>query len=52
MIEKYKYILSKVLLDKSDKVAINEINNLMEYEKVVLNKYMVPPDKSRIYSLT
>lgn len=37
-IEKYKYILSKVLVDKSDKVAINEINNLMEYEKVVLNK--------------
>lgn len=37
-IEKYKYILSKVLIDKSDKVAINEINNLMEYEKVVLNK--------------
>lgn len=38
LIEKYKYILSKVLVDKSDKVAINEINNLMEYEKVVLNK--------------
>ncbi len=37
-IEKFKYILSKVLIDKSDKVAINEINNLMEYEKVVLNK--------------
>ena len=37
-IEKYKYILGKVLIDKSDKVAINEINNLMEYEKVVLNK--------------
>ncbi len=38
LIEKYKYILSKVLIDKSDKVAINEVNNLMEYEKVVLNK--------------
>ncbi len=37
-IEKYKYILSKVLIDKSDKVAINEINNLMDYEKVLLNK--------------
>ena len=37
-IEKYKYILSKVLIDKSDKVAINEINNLVEYEKVCLNK--------------
>ena len=37
-IEKYKYILSKVLIDKSDKVAINEINNLMEHEKVLLNK--------------
>lgn len=38
MIEKYRYILSKVLLDKSDYVAINEINNLLEYEKVLLNK--------------
>ena len=37
-IEKYRYILDKVLIDKSDKVAINEINHLMEYEKVVLNK--------------
>lgn len=37
-IEKYKYILSTVLIDKSDKVAINEINNLMEHEKVLLNK--------------
>ena len=37
-IEKYKYVLSKVLIDKSDKVAINEINNLIDYEKVVLNK--------------
>lgn len=39
-IEKYKYILSKVLIDKSDKVAINEISNLMEYEKVTLNKFV------------
>lgn len=37
-IEKYRHILSKVLIDKSDKAAINEINNLMEYEKVALNK--------------
>ena len=38
LIEKYKYILNKVLIDKSDKVAIKEVTNLMEYEKVVLNK--------------
>ena len=37
-IEKYQYILNKVLVDKSDKVAINEVNNLMEYEKLALNK--------------
>ena len=38
MIEKYNYVLSKVLVDKSDHVAINEINNLLDYEKVLLNK--------------
>lgn len=37
-IQKYDYILKKVLLDQSDKVAVNEINNLKDYEKVLLNK--------------
>lgn len=37
-IEKYNYILDKVLLDKSDHVAIGEVNNLLEYEKVLLDK--------------
>lgn len=37
-IAKYNYILSKVLLDKSDYVAIGEVNNLLEYEKLLLNK--------------
>ena len=37
-IEKYNYILSKVLLDKSDYVAIGEVRNLLEYEKVLLDK--------------
>lgn len=38
LIEKYNYILSKVLLDKSDHVAITEVKNLLEYEKVLLDK--------------
>lgn len=37
-IEKYDYILDKVLLDKSDRVAVTEINNLKDYELVMLNK--------------
>lgn len=37
-IEKYKYILDKVLVDQSDKVAISEINKLIDFEKVTLNK--------------
>ena len=37
-IEKYNYILDKVLLDKSDYVAIGEVRNLLEYEKVLLDK--------------
>lgn len=37
-ISKLKYILDKVLIDKSDKVAINEVNNLLLYEKSLLNK--------------
>jgi hypothetical protein len=35
---KFKFVLDKVLLDKSDKVAINEVNNLLSYEKSLLNK--------------
>lgn len=37
-IQKYHYILDKVLIDKSDRVANKEIMQLMEYEKTLLNK--------------
>lgn len=37
-IRKYQYILDKVLIDKGDKVAINEITKLKEYEEILLNK--------------
>lgn len=37
-IDKYDYILRHVLIDKADRVAVNEINNLIGYEKVQLNK--------------
>ena len=37
-IEKYKYILEKVLIDSADRVAINEIKKLKEYEEEQLNK--------------
>lgn len=37
-IDKYDYILRHVLIDKSDRVAVNEINNLHDYETVQLNK--------------
>ena len=37
-IDKYDYILRHVLIDKSDRVAISEINNLHDYEIVQLNK--------------
>lgn len=38
-IEKYEYILNKVLIDKDvDRVAYNEIVKLKEYEESVLNK--------------
>ena len=37
-INKYRYILNKVLLDKSDRVAIKEITQLMQYEQALLNK--------------
>ena len=37
-VQKYRYILNKVLIDKSDRVANKEISQLMEYEKTLLNK--------------
>lgn len=37
-IKKYQYILDKVLIDKGDKVAVNEITKLKEYEEILLNK--------------
>jgi len=37
-IQKYRYILDKVLIDKSDRVANKEIMQLMEYDKTLLNK--------------
>ncbi len=38
-IQKYRYILDKVLLDKQgDRVAFSEIQKLMEYEDTLLNK--------------
>ena len=37
-IEKYKYILEKVLIDKADRVAISEIQKLKDYEEILLNK--------------
>ena len=45
-IDKYDYILSKVLVDKSDRVAISEVVNLRDYEKVLLNKAI----RSNLYS--
>ncbi|MGI6231624.1 MAG: hypothetical protein ACOYJF_02090 [Prevotella sp.] len=37
-IDKYEYILRHVLIDKADHVAVNEINNLRDYEEVQLNR--------------
>ena len=38
-IQKYEYILTKVLIDKeADRVAYNEIQKLKEYEETLLNK--------------
>ena len=39
-IKKYQYILEKVIVDKSDRVAIKEITSLIEYEKTLLNKIL------------
>lgn len=37
-IRKYRYIIEKVLVDKSDRVALKEIMQMVEYEKTLLNK--------------
>lgn len=37
-IQKYRYIVEKVLVDKNDRVALKEVMQLMEYEKTLLNK--------------
>lgn len=39
-IQKYRYIIEKVLVDKSDRVALKELSQLMEYEKTLLNKVL------------
>lgn len=37
-IQKYRYIIEKVLIDKSDRVALKELSQLIEHEKSMLNK--------------
>ena len=37
-IQKYQYIIEKVLIDKSDRVALKELVQLIDYEKTLLNK--------------
>ncbi|MGN0067006.1 MAG: hypothetical protein ACI38V_05200 [Bacteroides sp.] len=37
-IQLYRHIIEKVLIDKSDRVALKEIGQLIEYEKTLLNK--------------
>lgn len=37
-IQLYRHIIEKVLIDKSDRVALKEIGQLIEYEKTRLNK--------------
>lgn len=37
-IQKYKYIIEKVLIDKSDRVALRELTSLIDYERTILNK--------------
>lgn len=37
-IQKYAYIIDKVLVDKSDRVAIRELTQLIDYEKNLINK--------------
>ncbi len=40
-LDKLEYILNTVIIDKSDKVAIREIENLIAYEKNLLNKSVI-----------
>ena len=40
-IDKLEYILNAVIVDKSDKVAMREIENLIAYEKSLLNKSVI-----------
>lgn len=37
-IQVYQYIIDSVLIDKSDKVALREVDNLKAYERSLLNK--------------
>lgn len=37
-IQKYQYIIEKVLVDKSDRVALKELMQQIDYEKILLNK--------------
>ena len=37
-IQKYQYIVEKVLIDKSDRVALKEVVQQIDYEKTLLNK--------------
>lgn len=37
-IQKYQYIIEKVLIDKNDHVALTELAKLIEYEKTLINK--------------
>ena len=37
-IKKYDYIVQKVLVDKTDRVALREMDQLREYEKTILNR--------------
>jgi len=39
-IKKYEYIIERVLIDKSDRVALREMSALLEYEKSLLNKIL------------
>ena len=48
-INKCDYILSKVLIDKNDKVAISEVKKHKEYEELKLNKANTSKSTSGIY---
>ena len=39
-IQKYRYIVEKVLVDKSDRVALRELAQMIDHEKTMLNKAM------------